>query len=95
MHYTSKINLLVVSRNQSLGGKSQQNQIPPWFYSFIHRREKMLFTWQKEGKLWDRKGVWRANHDESNIHGIRVDHFWNPAGISLAESLSEEKTSLG
>lgn len=65
------------------------------FILLYTEEKKMLFTWQKEGKLWDRKGVGRANHNESNIHGIRVDHFWNPAGISLAESLSEEKTSLG
>lgn len=91
------MNPLMVSRNQSLGGKFKQNQNSLWFYSFIHRKSKIFFTWRKEEKLWVIKGVWRASHNEPNLrlHGIRVSPFWNPARISLDESLSGEKISLG
>lgn len=84
----------MVARNHSLDGKSYQNS--PWFCSLIHRETlgqvKILLTWRKRGKLWDVKGVWGANQNESNLrlHGTKVGPFWDPMrGYLCINNLAE------
>lgn len=64
---------------------------------FNTQKSKDIVYLEKEGKALGYQGSLESQHNESDLrlHQIKVNPFWNPARISLDESLSGEKTSLG